>query len=159
MGIRRILRLALLSLVGLFVVIQFLPYGRAHTNPPVTAEPRWDRRGTRELAAVSCFDCHSNLTEWPWYTNVAPMSWLVQRDVDEGRDTMNFSTWDRPQPEADGFFHVIEEGEMPPSTYTLIHPSAGLDDAERKELIDGLRATFQTSPPIPGGGEGEEEGE
>jgi len=157
MGWKRILRLSLLVLAGLLVLIQFVPYGRDHTNPPVTAEPEWDSPRTLELATGSCFDCHSNETQWPWYTNVAPMSWLVQRDVDEGRETMNFSTWDRPQPEADGFFEVIEEGEMPPSKYTLIHSGAKLDDAERQELIDGLRATFAASPPIPGGGEEGEE--
>ena len=67
------------------------------SNPPVTQEPKWDSARTRQLAADSCFDCHSNLTKWRWYSNVAPMSWLVQSDVDGGRAALNFSEWDKPQ--------------------------------------------------------------
>jgi hypothetical protein len=59
-------------------------YGRDHSNPPVRIEPRWDRARTRELAVRACFDCHSNQTRWPWYSHVAPISWLVQHDVEEG---------------------------------------------------------------------------
>ena len=157
MGWRRLLRLVVFALIGLVVLIQFVPYGRDHTNPPVTSEPVWDSPRTRELAATSCFDCHSNLTSWPWYSNVAPMSWLVQRDVDEGRSHLNFSEWDRPQDAADEISEVISEGEMPPWNYTLIHRSAKLSPQERQSLIDGLRTTFQTSPPIQGHGEAEDE--
>src|SRR5581483_2821093 len=82
---------------ALFLLAQAVPYDRSHTNPPVTAEPRWDSPQTRELAARACFDCHSNLTTWPWYSNVAPISWLVQRDVDGGRSALNFSEWNKPQ--------------------------------------------------------------
>ena len=146
MGWKRIVRLILLGLIGLFVLIQFVPYGRDHTNPPVTAEPQWDSPRTRELAAGSCFDCHSNLTAWPWYTNVAPMSWLVQRDVDEGRQILNFTEWDRPQ-RTEEIGEVVLEGEMPPIQYTLIHSGAKLSDAEQQELVDGLRATIASSPP------------
>jgi hypothetical protein len=146
-GWKRIVRLVLLGLLGLFVLIQFVPYGRDHSNPPVTAEPQWDSARTRELAKGSCFDCHSNLTEWPWYTNVAPMSWLVQRDVDEGRLTINFTEWDRPQHGLDEVGEVVLEGGMPPVQYTLIHPGAKLSDAERRELADGLRTTIAASPP------------
>jgi mono/diheme cytochrome c family protein len=156
-GVRRILRLALLSLVGLLVLIQFVPYGRDHANPPVTAEPAWDSPRTRAIAVESCFDCHSNRSEWPWYTNVAPFSWLVQRDVDGGREALNFTEWDRPQPEVDEIFEVVAEGEMPPLAYRLIHPGAGLSEQERRDLLDGLRATFGTSPPIQGEGESEDE--
>jgi mono/diheme cytochrome c family protein len=145
-GWKRILGLVLLGLLAVFVLIQFVPYGRDHTNPPVTAEPSWDSPRTRALAAASCFDCHSNLTEWPWYTNVAPVSWLVQRDVDEGRQTLNFTEWDRPQ-RTDEIGEVVLEGAMPPIQYRLIHSGAGLSDAERRELTDGLRATISASPP------------
>ena len=72
--------------VVLLGLIQLVPYGRDHTNPPVTQEVKWDSPRTRELAVGACYDCHSNLTEWPWYSNVAPISWLTQKDVDEGRD-------------------------------------------------------------------------
>lgn len=147
MGWKRVVRLVVLGLLGLFVLIQFVPYGRDHTNPPVTAEPQWDSPRTRELAEGSCFDCHSNLTAWPWYTSVAPMSWLVQRDVDEGREILNFTEWDRPQHGLEEIGEVILEGAMPPVQYTLIHPGANLSDVERQQLADGLRATITASPP------------
>ena len=79
--------------VAIFLLIQLIPYGRDHTNPAVVAEPAWDLPETRALAVRACFDCHSNETIWPWYSNVAPISWLVQRDVDEGREKLNFSEW------------------------------------------------------------------
>ena len=81
-------------------VVQFVPYGGDHTNPRVTQEPVWDRPQTRMLAVRACFDCHSNETVWPWYSNIAPMSWLIQRDVDEGRRKLNYSEWNRGQKEA-----------------------------------------------------------
>jgi len=61
-----------------FIAMQLVPYGHAHTNPPVTGEPKWDSPQTRELAKRACFDCHSNETDWPWYSNIAPVSWLIQ---------------------------------------------------------------------------------
>src|SRR5690349_11025724 len=70
--------LGLLAITGLFLLIQAVPYGRAHTNPPVVSEPHWDSPRTRELAKRACFDCHSNETRWPWYSHVAPMSWVLQ---------------------------------------------------------------------------------
>ncbi|HEX7229427.1 MAG TPA: heme-binding domain-containing protein [Candidatus Binatia bacterium] len=87
-------------LIGIIVVllaIQLIPYGHDHTNPPVHAEPAWDNPRTRELAARACFDCHSDQTVWPWYSNIAPISWLIQRDVEKGRSELNFSEWNRPQ--------------------------------------------------------------
>ncbi len=133
--------------VGLFVLIQFIPYGREHTNLPVVQEPAWDSPQTRELARRACFDCHSNETVWPWYSNVAPVSWLIQRDVDEGRQKLNFSEWNRPQDELDEITEVIREGEMPPMYYVLLHPQAKLSQTEKEALIAGLRATVRQSPP------------
>ncbi len=133
-----------LVLVGVFLLIQLVPYGRNHTNPPVRQEPVWDSPQTRELAKRACFDCHSNETVWPWYSNIAPISWLVQRDVEEGRQALNFSEWDRPQ-EVDDIIEVIREGEMPPLTYKLLHPQARLSPAEQEALIQGLQRTLQLS--------------
>jgi hypothetical protein len=73
------------GLVALLVAIQLVPYGRAHRNPPVGAEPAWDSPRTRDLAERACFACHGNTTTWPWYSTIAPVSWYVQRDVNEGR--------------------------------------------------------------------------
>jgi hypothetical protein len=144
---RRVLGIGALVAVGLFAVIQFVPYGHDHTNPPVTAEPRWDSTRTRTHARAACFDRHSNQTEWPWSTDVAPFSWSTQRDVDEGRSPLNFSEWDRTDPELDELGDAVRDGSMPPREYLLIHPGARLGDAERRALADGLEATLRVSPP------------
>jgi hypothetical protein len=132
--------------VLLLVAIQFVPYGRAHENPPVTATPTWDSPRTEELVRSACYDCHSNETQWPWYTHVAPASWLVARDVEEGRQHLNFSEWSFTPQEAgfvaDEIAQVVGEGEMPPLQYRLIHSEARLSDGEKQELIDGVNASF-----------------
>ena len=137
--------------VALFLLAQAIPYGRSHTNPPTTAEPRWDSPQTRALAARACFDCHSNLTTWPWYSNVAPVSWLTQRDVEGGRSALNFSEWNKPQDGAGDLADAISGGSMPPWFYTLMHPKAKLSQADEQRLIAGLAATLKNSPPVGGG--------
>ena len=135
--------------VAIFLLIQLIPYGRDHTNPAVVAEPAWDLPETRALAVRACFDCHSNETIWPWYSNVAPISWLVQRDVDEGREKLNFSEWrvyvenedgedEEKEYEWDDIEEVIRSGEMPLPIYLVQHPEAKLSLAEKEQLIEGL---------------------
>jgi hypothetical protein len=142
-----------IGFVVLFALIQVVPYGRSHSNPPVLAEPKWDSAATRELAVRACFDCHSNLTKWRWYSNVAPVSWLVQNDVSGGRSQFNFSEWNKPQDVSiDDLIESIRGGSMPPWFYTLPHPNASLSSAEKDALIRGLQATFTASPPKGGGG-------
>ncbi len=148
---RHPVRTVLLGVLGLFVLIQLVPYGHDHSNPPTSKEPAWDSLQTRSLAVQSCFDCHSNQTTWYWYTNIAPFSWLVQRDVVAGRATLNFSEWNRPQDGAGDVFDAISGGSMPLWYYTLIHPGTTLSPAEKQQLIAGLRKTYQSSPPIGGG--------
>ena len=138
-------------LVLLFAVIQAIPYGRDHSNPLVRQEPAWNSPETRALVVDACYDCHSNQTAWPWYSNVAPVSWLAQRDVDNGRSTLNFSEWDRPQHGADESAEKVQEKEMPPTYYGWLHPKARLSSAERQALIQGLQAMFGRG----GGGEGD----
>ncbi len=131
------------ALVALFALIQFIPYGRSHTNPQVVAEPAWNSATTRDLAVAACFDCHSNETTWPWYTNVAPVSWLAQRDVDSGRGRLNFSEWTGTAGREQGeVAEAVQGGEMPPSYYVLMHPNARLTAAEKDALVQGLQATF-----------------
>src|SRR4051812_44101919 len=89
----RRLGIAVGMIATLLLVMQLVPYGHTHSNPPVLQEPSWDSPHSRELAVRACFDCHSNETRWPWYANVAPFSWTMQRDVDAGRSTLNFSEW------------------------------------------------------------------
>ena len=139
---RKLWTRSLLALLALFLLIQLYPYGRAHANPAVTGEPDWDRPRTRELAMRACGDCHSNETQWPWYSWVAPVSWLVQHDVDEAREHLNLSEFDRPQRDADEAAEELEEGEMPLRMYLWLHPEARLDEGERQELILGLNRTL-----------------
>jgi len=108
----------------------------------VTAAPAWDSPETEELFASACGDCHSNLTKWPWYTNVAPVSWLTQRDVEEGRSTLNLSELGTTEVEVGEIAEIIREGEMPPWQYTLVHGGARLSDQEKEALISGLQASL-----------------
>ena len=132
---------SLLGLAGLLVAIQFIPYGRDHTNPPVMAEPAWNSNQTRELSVKACFDCHSNEVIWPWYSKIAPISWLVQKDVDEGREELNFSEWNRPQ-EGDEASETVTDGSMPPWQYLLTHSEARLSEPDLNALSRGLAATL-----------------
>jgi mono/diheme cytochrome c family protein len=142
-----------LAALALFVLIQLVPYGRDHTNPRVTQEVKWDSPRTRELATGACYDCHSNETVWPWYSNVAPMSWLVYADVQGGRETLNFSEWDKPQGEGAGdAVEAVRNGSMPPWQYKPLHPAGRLTSAEREELATGLEQTLAADPPIAGDG-------
>ncbi len=131
--------------IGLVVgglLIQFLPYGHDHTNPPVTAEPQWDSPQTRDLAVRACYDCHSNQSAWPWFSNIAPVSWLIQHDVEQGRARLNFSQWNLPQREADGVAGQVQRGQMPQWYYALLHPAANLTPAEKQALIQGLQSSL-----------------
>lgn len=143
---KRILQILGILLAG-FILIQLVPYGRNHTNSAVVAEPKWDSPQTRDLAKRACFDCHSNETIWPWYSNIAPASWLVERDVVEARREANFSEWSaasggRERKSGQKLGKVVTEGEMPPAQYTLIHSEAILSQAERQQLVMGFLATF-----------------
>ena len=140
------------ALGALFVVAQVIPYGRDHTNPPVTRAIHWDSARTKELAAGACMDCHSNLTKWTWYSNIAPVSWLVYADVKGGREKVNFSEWDKPQGEAGDIVEATRGGSMPPLQYKPMHAGARLSDAQRAELVQGLEKTLAADPPIGGGG-------
>jgi len=142
---RGLLLIALVVVLAVGLGIQAVPYGRQHTNPPVVAEPNWDAPQTRALAVRACFNCHSNETVWPWYSNVAPISWLVQRDVDEGRRAVNFSEWNRAQKEARESAKAVRDGEMPPWIYTIRSSEARLSRTEKDALARGFAATLGRS--------------
>jgi mono/diheme cytochrome c family protein len=146
-GPRRAVKLFVRGGVALLVLAQLVPYGRDHKNPPVSRAAAWPAGPGEQLAQKSCYDCHSNLTKWHWYSNVAPASWLVKRDVDEGRSVLNFSEWDRGQPGLDEVVNQLTSGEMPPLQYTLAHPSAKLSDAEKKKLASALTRLYAKDPP------------
>jgi mono/diheme cytochrome c family protein len=131
-----------LGILAALLVVQAVPYGRNHANPPITTEPAWDSPATRVLARRACFDCHSNETEWPAYARIAPASWLIQRDVDEGRAALNFSEWHRAQKEAHEAAEKVAERDMPLQAYALMHAHARLSDADRDQLARGLAKTL-----------------
>jgi len=118
----------------------------ARTNPPVT--PGADLCATNPPPAAvvtllhnACYDCHSYETTWPWYAHIAPASWLVADDVNEGRKHLNFSQWPQGDPAKaaktlDRINEVIDYKEMPPAKYTVIHTNARLTESQRQLLLD-----------------------
>jgi hypothetical protein len=125
-----------LIFIGLGILIQLVPVDRS--NPPVTADLVAPAAVTGVLRA-SCYDCHSNETRWPWYSRVAPASWLVAHDVEEARSHFNFSLWGTYEPKrqqrvAAKMWEEIEAGEMPPAEYLLAHRDARLSEGDRAVL-------------------------
>ena len=145
----KILLVIVLALFG----IQLVPIPR--DNPPVTAEIQAPDQ-VRSLLESSCYDCHSNQTVWPWYSHVAPVSWLVYRDVRKARDELNFSLWgeytDRKRDhKLEEIEEYVSEGEMPLKIYLPLHPDARLSDADRQTLVDWAgteRAAIPSAAPV-----------
>jgi hypothetical protein len=141
--LKRIVLIVVVAAIVVFVVMQLVPYGKQHTNPPVVLEPKWDSTETRALAKKACFDCHSNETVWSEYTSIAPGSWLIYHDVVEGRDQFNFSNWQAQPKKYEKLAEVINEGVMPPPQYLLLHPDARLSASEKQQLVAGLEKSIQ----------------
>lgn len=131
---------AVVAVVGFVLMLIIGNVAAERTNPPVTHTINWDSPETERLARTACFDCHSNETRWPWYAHVAPMSFLVLKDVNDARREMNFSTGNNL--DAEEMVERIERGEMPLPTYLLMHPEANLSAEQKAQLIAGLQATF-----------------
>ncbi|MCB9081822.1 MAG: heme-binding domain-containing protein [Lewinellaceae bacterium] len=146
---KKALKYALLGLLALLVVAQLFRIDK--TNPP--ADPAQDMMTLLSPpAAVStilkdaCYDCHSNLTKYPWYTNVAPVSWWIKDHIDEGRGHLNYSEWGTYSPKKaahkmEECVEMTEEGEMPMDSYTWAHPEARLTAEQRSTLVDWFKAT------------------
>ena len=136
------LKKALIVIAVLFVAAQLVRPERV--NPPVDPAKTLQATGrvTPAVAAIldrSCRDCHSSETRWPWYSQVAPVSWLVARDVRVGRKELSFSAWGDYQPEKrldklDEMCKMVREGEMPQFPYPLMHPGSRLTDADTETL-------------------------
>jgi hypothetical protein len=139
---RRVKSMALVAVsasLAAFLLMQLVPYGWTKSNPPVTSPAPWPSTEAEAIARTSCYDCHSNETEWPAYSYVAPMSWVVRRDVEAGRREMNFSEWDEESADAaeDAEGEIIE-GRMPLPNYRRIHRDAQLSDEDAAILVDAL---------------------
>ncbi|MCF7805892.1 MAG: heme-binding domain-containing protein [Candidatus Marinimicrobia bacterium] len=115
-----------IAVIGILIIIQF--FGIDRSNPPVTQEIDAPAN-VKNVLEKSCFDCHSNKTDWPWYSYIAPISWLVGSDVHEAREHMNFTEWDTYTTEErleliEEIWEEVEEGEMPLGIYEIMHPDA-----------------------------------
>lgn len=141
-------RITVIVLV-LLVAIQLIPVGK--TNPAVDSGKSLLAGNSvpaevSEILQRSCQDCHSNRTKWPWYSHVAPVSWVVASDVNGARRHMNFDEWgsysvEKRQSKLTKICEELKSGDMPDTKYTLIHRSAKLTDAERATLCDWAEAT------------------
>lgn len=135
------------GLAAAFAVAQL--FNPSRTNPPVVQDLMATNPPPPEIAALlhaACYDCHSYETHWPWYSRVAPVSWLVASDVNEGRKHLNLSDWPVGQTNwivrrLDRMSEAIDYREMPPKKYTLIHANARLTDTQRSELTNWLETT------------------
>ena len=128
----------LIAVVVIFIGIQFIPVDR--TNPPVTEEIKAPEN-VLNILQTSCYDCHSNKTNWPWYSYVAPVSFFITGDVSEGRQHLNFTEWNnydekRKEKKLDGVAEAVEKGYMPLASYKLMHPSSKVDENEVKIIKD-----------------------
>ena len=143
--------------LGLVVLLGLQATNPARTNPPVA--PGADLGATNPpppavaaLLRAACYDCHSHETVWPWYAQIAPASWLVVSDVNEGRQHLNFSEWPHADParaakKLDRINEVLDYREMPPTKYTMLHPNARLTEAQRQLLLDWSEAAAKQLRP------------
>lgn len=141
---RRILKWTVIVLAVGFVAIQFVRPAR--TNPAIDESQTVNSitHVTPEVTAIldrSCRDCHSNKTVWPWYTQIAPVSWWLSNHVNEGRHNLNLSEWgklprDRQDRKLRQMCDEVTEGQMPLSSYLPVHPAARLSEQDKKTLCD-----------------------
>jgi hypothetical protein len=144
-------RKVLVAIVLVLLGIQLVPVPRE--NPPVT-EVIGAPEDVQRVLENSCYDCHSNLTEWPWYSRVAPASWLVYRDVTKARDELNFSEWGdyserRRNHKLEEIEELVADKKMPLKFYLPFHPEARLTVEAMETLIEwsrSERATLEVAP-------------
>ena len=132
------MRRVLLGAAALLLAMQLVPVPR--TRSPAAVSRVDAPAEVAEALRTACDDCHSQATVWPWYSRIAPISWLVAHDVVEGREHLDFSAWQTfgPRRKAKLLGEIakdVEEGEMPPALYRLAHPEARLDEATRHAIV------------------------
>lgn len=131
-----------LALLAILLVIQF--FGIDKENPPVEAEQEFmaivsPPADVKEMLETSCYDCHSNETQYPWYSNLAPVSWWLKGHIDHGREELNFSEWgtydsEKAAHKAEEAAEEVEEKHMPITPYLITHGNARLDEEQRERL-------------------------
>ncbi len=148
--VKKILMYAVGGLLVIFIGLQFVPVEKE--NPPENG-PLQVRADIAPILERSCYDCHSNKTVWPWYSNIAPVSWLVEVDVLDGRSDLNFSEWGtyptkRKIHKLDGVIEKVESKEMPLPKYLYMHSDAELSDEQIEAVAawaDSLMVVLEES--------------
>ncbi len=134
---RKLVKQGLVVIGVALLAAQLVPVDRS--NPPVQGEVAAPA-GVRAVLRRACYDCHSNEVRWPWYGRVAPFSWLLARDVREGRKEVNFSVFDqypekRRRRKWKEIPEQVQQGEMPPWLYVAVHGDARLSEADKAALV------------------------
>lgn len=138
----------LLFFLLLLVIIQVFRIDKSTkaVNPETDFIAMTSANGEVEhLLKVACYDCHSNQPTFPWYTNIAPVSWWIKHHIDEGSHHLNFSDWGtysqkRKNHKLEECIEMVEEGEMPMDSYTWMHKDAKLTDAQKLQLVEFFKA-------------------
>lgn len=143
----KILRIILIILLIAFVGMQFVPTRRNQSN----IMPKTDflvvnnpSKNVSDILQESCYDCHSNNTDYPWYNKMQPIAWFLEHHIKEGKDELNFNEWDtyserRKNSKLNAMIHQIEDEEMPLYSYVLMHRDAEISKDERQTLVAYLR--------------------
>ncbi|MDO6600122.1 MULTISPECIES: heme-binding domain-containing protein [Flavobacteriaceae] len=137
-------KIILLILLVAFVGIQFIPTERNQTDiVPVTDFMLVNNvpNNIKNKLQVSCYDCHSNNTKYPWYNKIQPVAWFLEEHIKDGKKELNFSEWEslsnrRKASKLRSIIKQIESGEMPLNSYTLIHKDAKFSKVETNEMIN-----------------------
>ena len=148
----KVVKRGLLGAAAVLVVAQLVPVDRS--NPPVQGEVAAPAE-VRAILRRACYDCHSNEVRWPWYGRVAPVSWLLERDVREGRKEVNFSVFGeypekRRRRKWKEIPEQVQKGEMPPWFYVAVHGEARLSEADKAALVEWARASAAAEGPREG---------
>jgi hypothetical protein len=138
------LKIVVLAFVVVLLLAQFIRIDKS--NPPVRSDLA--SAPVKPILQRVCYNCHSNETKWPWYSNVAPASWLVGMDVREGRDHLNFSEWGTYDSgtrshKLRGIAEEVRGGDMPPWYYALAHREARLSETERNQILAWIADTIR----------------
>ena len=138
------LKKIVIGIVFFVLVIQFFRIDKI--NPPMKPEMDFIKITHTPITVgtilkTSCYDCHSNESAYPWYTNVAPFSWWIKHHINEGREKLNFSEWGsytskKTDHKLEECIEQIQEGEMPMSSYLLVHKEATLNKEQKQLLMD-----------------------
>ena len=137
----RVILVVVALVVLVFMLIQVIPV-QGRTNPRLRTQMQWNSAQTDSLVRGACYDCHSNETSWPWYSYIAPVSWMIAHDVQEGRGKLNFSEQPASQINPQRLIQAIQNGSMPPAYYRTTHPAARLTDEQKQQLIAGIQTNL-----------------